>query len=67
MKFTNWLIITIISIVVLVGGTVLTIVTIGNMVLSSDEALRDNLGLVGMVLALIGTVMTVFALRAKPR
>jgi uncharacterized membrane protein len=67
MKFTNWLIITIISIVVLVGGVVLTIVTIGNLALSSDEALRDNLGLVGMVLALIGTVMTVFAFRAKPR
>jgi hypothetical protein len=67
MNFTNWLIITIVSIAVLVGGTILTIVTIGNMVLASDEALRDNLGLVGMVLALIGTVMTVFALRAKPR
>jgi hypothetical protein len=67
MKFTNWLIITIVSIVVLVGGVILTILTIGNMVLSSDEALRDNLGLVGMILALIGTVMTVFALRGKPR
>ena len=67
MKFTQWLIITIVSIAVLVGGVILAIVTIGNMVLASDEALRDNLGLVGMVLSLIGTVMTVFALRAKPR